>query len=707
MRRNQMLTQEIKEKLLARHQAFIRLARHLEGEIADYINFLKHVFLLEKNLEQDRDSGNAQCSLMGQILQNEQQLKQIIFSEEWQQVAEYFSFRNNANELLDLLYQLELGTPNCGEKSSQLRTKLCRQALFQNSHHPGIVSYNNILIKFIFTADKPRWTLTKIEWGIQERQGTPLIVGELVISLGLPNPDGPELYRYLFGIMGSERQAAATLAIRAIATENVPLREMAKDILSKLNWGLEELQGWFVNTTQSLQESSNQWLKLDTLDREFSPIGLQFLTDALIFFEKNNPTIYQQIKQRLSALSLSVVEAEKPNGYDFSNEIPKGNIIRMRPMIKYYWPEDDTWYPVFAGKCNFSAGPVPVFLQELEKLKRANQIQPRIEDYEIVKDLLLFIQLGDKVAKPPILPVYNALRRWLEALAQQQDYKALENLCSYAKIFRPLIHIPTIGEKPISIANRDHKVIPKLAPEHKPGTIVGIKQAGIVIPGERMPLCLPGIYWVATLDFSPQPVTDATTTIPIGNPDQFREAWQKLNQCENSQELLNISKKLLQDMSNIEISNWQTICGTISRFNETHNPKIIFWPNRKITATQFKELETSGKYRFKIAHTNRWEEGWVLAQEPGIEQCLLIISSGILSKVIQIIQKLHIWAKAQHYQTDTEQIELIRCNFLSYLKAEPQKEALKKLLFFYDQYPSDVQKSKEDREFLRNWLDKE
>lgn len=698
-----MLTQETKEKLLARHQAFIRLAHYLEGDVADYINFLKNVFLLEKNLEQDRDSGNAQCSLMGQILQTESQIKKIIFTEEWQQAAEHFSLPNNATELLDLLYQLELGNPNCSERPLQLRTKLVRQALFQNSHHPGIVAYNNTLIKFIFTADKPRWTLSKIEWGIQERQGNPLIVGEPVISLGIPNPDGPELYRYLFGVMGSERQAAAALAIRAAATENSPLREMATTILNQLPWGLEEVKGWFVDIP-ALQESLAQWLKLENLDREFSAAGLQFLTDAMVVCEKSNPTIYQQLKQRLAILGLSVTEAEKPSGYDFSNDVPKGNIIRTRPIVKYYWPEDDTWSPVFPGKCNFSAGPVPIFLQEIEKLKKNKQILPRPEDYDIVRDLLLFIQLGDKVPKPPILPVYNALRRWLEALAQKQDFKALENLCSYAKIFRPLIHIPTIGEKPVSIANREHKLIPKLAPEHKPGMIVGIKQAGIVIPGERMPLCLPGIYWVATLDLAPPPVTDATTTIPIGNPDQFREAWQKLDQCEQPQELLTVAKKLLQDMSNIEEKSWETIQNTMSSFNETHNPKIIFWPHRKITATQFKELETSGKYRFKIAHTNRWEEGWLLAQEPGMDQCLLIISSGIPSKIVQIIQKLHIWAKAQHYQTDSERIDLIRCNFLSFLKATPQREALGKLLAFYDQYPSDLQKTKEDREFLKNWL---
>ncbi len=716
------LTEEVREKLIARHHALMKLAKYLEGDTNDFISFLKNVFLFEKNLEQERDPGHAQCNLIAQILHNEQQLRKVIFTEEWQHVLEYFILPNNATELLDIFYQLELGNPSSTGRATQLRAKLIRDAFFQNKARSGMIAYSNTFLKFVFSPDQPRWNITQIDWDITEYQGTQRIVGEPVISLGFPNPDGPEIYRQLFGLLGSERKAAATLAIRGLTTDNQALQFIAREILEKLDWDLPSMQTWFTSTLSPLQESFVEWQKNALLEREFSSNGIQFITDALYYFERTNPEIHAKLKARLENLGFLLAEVEKPSGYDFSNQIAKGSIIRSKPMIKYYWPEDDNWCVFYPGKCNFSAGPVPMFLQELERLAKESVLQPRFEDIEIVKDLLLYIQLGDKVPKPPILPVYNALRRWLEALGQKQDYRNLENFCSYAKIFRPHLHIPAVGEKPTSIASREHKLIPKLAPEQKPGIIVGIKQAGIVIPGDRMPLCLPGIYWIATSESPsektievapPRPaesvakVTDATTTIPIQNAEQFTEAWKDFEKIKNVQEFLIRVKQLLEAMSEMEDDTWKKLCQIITNFNKTQPQPIIFCPNRKITAAQFKEMEASGKFRFKIAHTNRWEEGWMLAQEPELDQCMVLVASGIPSKVIQTIQKLHIWAKAQHYRTDMERIELIRCNFLSFLKHKPQREALRHLLEFYDEYPSESQKSKEDREILKAWLDKE
>ncbi len=699
------LIEESLPKLLARHNSLMALAKYLEGDVNDFINFLKNVFLLEKNLEQERDSGNAQCSLIAQILTSEQQLKKVIFTEEWQHAQEYFLFRNNAANLLDIFYQLELGNQDCSGLPSQLRQKLIREAFFIT--HADFIEYGQTKVKFVFTPDKPSWTLVNIEWNVREYQGMPQVFGTPVISLGFPNPDGPEIYRHLFAFTGTEKKAAATLGIHGLLTENQGLQNIAKEILQKLDLNLSEMRIWFASCPSPLQEGFEQWAKVDILEREFSSTWLQFLTDSLSFFEKNSFTWFQQLKARMENFGLVLGEMEKPNGYDFSNDVPKGNIMRTRPLIKYYWPENDTWMPIFPGKCSFSAGPVPMFLQELERLTKDGLLQPRPEDLEIVKDLLLYIHLGDKVPKPPILPVYNALRRWFESLGQKQDSKTIETLCIYAKIFRPQIIIPMVGEKPTTIANREHKLIPKLAPEYKPGTIVGIKQAGIVIPGDRMPLCLPGVYWIASFDMASQSVTDATTTIPVGNPEQFNEAWQQLKESKNSQELLAVVRKLLQDMSSLSDLTWETICDTITDFNSRNAPKIIFLPNRQITASQFKELEVSGKFRFKIAHTNRWEEGWVLAQEPGLEMCILVVASGIPSKLLQSIQKLHIWAKTQHYQGPLEPLDMMRCNFVSFLKEKTQRKSLEQLLKFYDENPSDSQKSKEDRELLKAWLDKD
>jgi hypothetical protein len=298
-------------------------------------------------------------------------------------------------------------------------------------------------------------------------------------------------------------------------------------------------------------------------------------------------------------------------------------------------------------------------------------VQPRAEDLEVVKNLLLYITLGEKVPKPPILPIYNALRRWLEAIAEKEDYKTLENFCTHTKILRPHVQILCVGEMPFSIANREHKLIPRLAPEHKTGTIVGIKKAGIMVSDERMPLCLPGEYWVARQDSSLQHLIELVSPKMVDTEEPFQKAWQNLLSHENPEDIAIVLRKLLKDMTDLNPELWQAICDTVAEVNKKEERKIVFLSCTKLTYNQMRDLGENLEFRLKIAHTQRVEEGVVMSQEPGLGQGVVVVGSGISPKLLQALQGIYEWAKTKGYIETTENwMELVRCNFFSFLLEE-------------------------------------
>ena len=698
------MEEEKKKFLIARHYALVNLAKYVEGDVNGFIDFLKNVFLFEKNIELAKDPSHAQCSLFRQLITNDHQLRKVFFSEEWQQACDYFVLENNTSKLLDIFYQLEIGTSTCKEQShEQLRLKLLQDAFFARSHPRSTVQYNDLLIKFEFCADVLRWGVKKIQWELKENQGELHVVGIPVISLGLPSPDGPEMYRESFAIMGLEKKAVATLAIRGMVTDNQPLQMLAEEIIEKMDFQPEQIGTLLENESINVRKAYERWSKLSSMEREFSSEGIRFQIETMLEAEKNNPSLYHVIKQRFEDAGLLLSDLSKPSGYDFSNEVAKGNVIRSKPAVKYYWPQNNSWDIIFAGKCNFSAGPIPIFLCKIDSLTKAGILEPRSEDLRLVRELLLYIQLGDKVPKPPILPVYNALRRWVEALAARKDYQSLEELCHHAKILRPHIQIPAMGEKPFTIANREHQLIARLAPEHKPGIIVGIKQAGIMVPDNRIPLCLPGIYWVARQHSHLQKLIELTSPLMMDADPGLHRAWQNLSVQEDVEDLFVLVRALLNDIASIKEEIWESIKKTIDDFNTYRQEKIIFLPHRNITVEQLKELEKDARFKLKIAHTGKREEGIVISQRPGTEQCVIVVASGIPPKLLQSIHKLYQWAEEKGFSTEQGSIESIKCNFLSYLRQEPQKSSVMQLLEFCKKQ-AETEEYVQEKAILQKWV---
>jgi hypothetical protein len=181
--------------------------------------------------------------------------------------------------------------------------------------------------------------------------------------------------------------------------------------------------------------------------------------------------------------------------YRFSKQKNIGECLEKEPSLEYYWPLEKKIEIVLPACSIISAGPQPLFLEKIHELQQKQKINPRPQDLEAVQQFLLFISLGEsKLSKPALLPVYNALQRWLKALEKEQNL--LEELCLHAQIFRPHIYIPHVGEKIFGFANKNHQIVlePSSLPE---GTILKIKEAGIVVGDAQIPLFLKGTYWVA------------------------------------------------------------------------------------------------------------------------------------------------------------------------------------------------------------------
>ncbi len=484
--------------MLARHQSLTQLARHVEGDRRQFLSFLESVLSLEKNLEEKEDSAVPQCCIMAHLFSNEKHLKKIMVSQEWQQASEYLIVPSNEAAILDLYYRLEIGNIQSSDPEvSKLRRQILYNAFFKPPANKGETRVGNGVIKFVL-ADSKRWSLEAIVWEIEQRPQGNHISGKLLVSVGKPTPDGPPIYQDIFALCGYELPAIATIAVRGLLKNDFALKMLSQDLLKPIAFDIDKLLDLFKDAPASLQKNLQDWAKQDTLEREFSSGGLDIFRELLSFAQLHQESSYDYCRKRLLNFGFALPDMEEVKVYEFSEEVPLGEIITHRPTLQYYWPPDDAWETILKGYWSISAGPLPTFLEKIYKLAEAGLIEPRGSDVEAVRQLLFYIRVGDKkMAKSPILPVYNAVRRWLESLSQKGEHKALESLCHHGKILRPHLQIPCVGEKPLSFPGKPHTLLPRSAPEFEAGTIVGIQEAGLMVPSDKMPLCLPGIYWVA------------------------------------------------------------------------------------------------------------------------------------------------------------------------------------------------------------------
>ena len=494
------LSPEVKTRLLARHQALTNLAQFLEGDSRLFISFVENVCQLEKKLEEKEDSGQCQCQLMTCLFSDERLLKRILVSQEWQQASEYFVVPSNESAILDLYYRLEIGNAEAAEGGViTLRNKLLHEAFFKGEAAQGEARLSEGVIKFVFMSKIKRWSLLGVEWQVEQRPSGTKIIGKLVVSVGSPRPDGPVLYRNLFAFSGSEKQAIATMGARSFVKNDLHLQLAARDLAKQQYFEVDKLKDWLKDSPKNLQHNLKEWLAKDSIEREFSPAGLGFLRDCLAFLREHSENGYQYCRNRLLTMGFQLSEREEVNTFDFSETVKRGEILSHQPAIQYYWPPEECLETALPGCCNISAGPMPSLLQKVYQFAGLQLLDVRPADVDALKHLLFYLRLGDKqVTKPPILPVYNGMRRWVEALSQKSEYKALESLCYHAQILRAFVQVPCIGKQPVIFPGRANTLIPKYAPDYEPGTIVGIKAAGLFVPSDKMPLFLPGTYWIAS-----------------------------------------------------------------------------------------------------------------------------------------------------------------------------------------------------------------
>ena len=695
------MSERIRERWLKRHKALVGLASYLHGSKESFIDFFKNIFLFEKNVEQGKDPGQAQCNLVRLILNSEQQLRKVIFTQEWQQAMEYLVVPDNASRLLDACYQLEVGNSEAPGKTAQLRYQVLSSAFFSGERQ-GQSEYAGVPLQFVFSKEIARWSLRDIRWNIAASGGEARIVGEATISVGVPCPDGPALYRTLFAVCGCEKKAAAMLAVQGIIHDNHELQAMVAQVLAQIEPESDELSRWLEPAPPFLKKWWQQWRDSPMPLREFSPAGLEFLTEALNYLEEQAPEGAAWLKQRLENWGYCLEEVEIPNGYDFSDQVAPGDIIRSKPAIKAYWPPENKWQVVFPGKCHFSAGSPPMFLKEIENLANAKTIVIRPEDLEFVKNMLLYICLEGKVPKPPILRVYNALRRWFEALAEKGNDRSLEKLCACARVFRPHIQIPCVGEKPFSIANREHRLLPRLAPEYVPGTIVAIKSAGIMVPAEKMAMFLPGVYWVARHNSPLENLLALIEPLATDADENFRRAWQGMLAREPSADITIILKKLLKDMTALAPEIWENVCKVIAE--RKGKDSIPFVVHRRLTYEQFKQLDSQSEFRLKIAHTHKIEPGTVISQQPGTKQTVVVVASGISTRLLQAIEFLYKWSRSQGcILTQDNWLDMVRCSFLEFLLDRQQQAEIGILLDFYRSHPSPPAEARESVITIERW----
>lgn len=700
------LSEERKAQLLSRHCVLMELSKYLEVKDENqWLNFEKNVFLLEKNLESSKDPSYAQSLIFTNLLATDKQLKKVILSKEWQKANEIFSLAHNATDLLDAFYQLEIGNIDCTEKNKLLRQKLIRNAFFSEDAK-GQVHYGNINVCFVFSETTPRWAVENIEWTIQEKQGESVLVGIPYISLGIPKPDGNQMYRELYALLGSELHSVVVLGVQGLLWNNQSMRITAKEIWEQLPNDLDQMKEIAKKLPNDLQEMFQEWLKQDILERELSKSGLSFLTDMVYYFLQSNSTQeYDYLINRFNTFGLRLDKVSKTSGYDFSEAIELGEIIHSKPTISCYIPKDNVWEELCVGTAYISAGPMPEFLQEVCNLMKKGKLSPRPEDLQSVKELFLFIQFGDKVPKPPILPIYNALRRWVEELANHENFKELEKFCYLAKAMRPYIVIPTLGEIPESLVAREHKLISKFDPTQKPGVIIAIKKAGILVPGDRMPLCLPGVYWVARPQSCLEKLIEMIDSIEDAS-EEMKNAIQKIKKNEEDEDAFlcfvqSLCQYAFSSSQKLKDEQWDMLCQSVEEWNQNHEKQLAFLPFKKVSYENFVKLEDK-KYHWKFSHTLKVDEGVVISQEPNWDKCSITIGSGISSKLLQAIINLDSFAKEHNY-TQKHKLDSLRYNMISFLALEENRLALENLVKFCKE-SEDFSKIQEDLNTIDEWL---
>ena len=86
----------------------------------------------------------------------------------------------------------------------------------------------------------------------------------------------------------------------------------------------------------------------------------------------------------------------KPCGYNFNNNIDIENIVNEIPTVNYYWADESRLQKLHPGYSYYSAGPAPKFYSELQDLLAKHQLKLKKEDIEIIKQMLLFVVVGEK-----------------------------------------------------------------------------------------------------------------------------------------------------------------------------------------------------------------------------------------------------------------------------------------------------------------------
>ena len=555
------LNEENIRRILTRHQALVNLVYHLQANIDEFFDFLQCIQAFEKALETGDNAPGLLCTIFEYLIKDEYHLKRLFFSQEWQIARDHFQVSTNEDALIDVCNVLEIGCKDqvVMPKTIALRRKLLHNAFFMDQS--GQVKYKDVLIEFVFSDEVVRWSIIKIAW--QLHRDTELkLCGKIYISLGkLPDYDS-DLYKKFFAVFGSKKQTVANIALGSLATDDNNLKELAQKLLIDVDFELAQLLDKTKGLPENWQKSLEDWQTKPCLYREFAPESLAFLLELMVFCEKHAFMVYEYLKQRFLQFGFMLLELKSPKLYEFSEDIPEGEVISCQPILKYYWPPDDLVKTATASQSFLSAGKAPAFLKEIQKLAKQGKISLRDEDFHIARQMLLYLKLGDKVPRPPLSPLYNALRRWLEALTNAEEYILLEQLCNYAKIFRPTVHIPCVGEKLSDTEGRRHKIQERLAPDKKPGTILNIKKSAIIISKGSIPLFLKGEYILARAFSIREKFLEVLSPLLVEDDNaDFQRAWKNLCHHEDLEDILIVLRSLARSQENLEASSWNVICG--------------------------------------------------------------------------------------------------------------------------------------------------
>ena len=236
--------------------------------------------------------------------------------------------------------------------------------------------------------------------------------------------------------------------------------------------------------------------------------------------------------------------------------------------------------------------------------------------------------LEKKIPSPPLLPVYNSLRRLFEIV---EDKDTIEKLCEYAQIFRPFVSIPFVGEILSPQECLSHKCITRETNNHQDGCILEITKAAIIVKKSKMPLCLPGEFIVAKSYRSYKKVLELTTPLVAILGEEFQNLWENLPS--QPQNLTSFLKILLLNTAMLNEELWNEVCkiGTEQNLN--------FITKQKIAASTIHK-EKFAQVKFRIAHEDKHSEGTILSQS-GDEVNIVTVASGIPSKIIHHFENMH------------------------------------------------------------------